>query len=78
MGNADNVSNITQTELEQLVRHDTPRITESDKRMIREDRIQTHRPRMQNAFMAEIAQTGVAVDYLNAFPDEDLSEQRER
>jgi hypothetical protein len=72
MGNTDNMPNITQTELEQLIRHNTSRIAESEERMIGEDGIQTHRSRMQNAFMAEIAETGVAVDNLNAFTNKDL------
>ena len=73
MRDADDVPNIAQTELEQLIRHNTPCIAEAEKRVISEDRIQAHRPRMQDAFMAEVAETAMAMDYLYPFSDEDLS-----
>jgi hypothetical protein len=67
------VPNIAQTELEQLVRHDTSCIAEAEKRVISEDRIQAHRSRMQDAFMAEVAETRMAVDDFYPFSDEDVS-----
>ena len=45
--------------------------------MIGEHRTQTHGPCVQNAFMAEVTETGMPVDYFNTFPDEDLPQQRE-
>ena len=66
--------NIAQTEFEQLVRHYTSSITESEKRVIGENRIQPHRPRVENAFVAEVTEAAVTVDYLDAFADEDLPE----
>ena len=74
MRNTDDVPDIAQAEFQQLIRHDTPCITEAEKRVISEDGIQAHRPRMQNAFVAEVAETGMAVDDLYSFPDEDLSQ----
>jgi hypothetical protein len=66
--------NITQAELQQLVRHDTRRITETKQTVIRKDRAQTHRPSMQQAFMAEVAQTSMAMHDLYLLSNEDLSQ----
>ena len=56
MRHANNMSHIAQAELEQLVCQDTSRITEPEQTVVSEHSVQTHRPRMQQAFMAQIAE----------------------
>ena len=74
MAHTNRMIHITQTKLQQLIRHDTRRITEPKKRVISEHSPQTHGPRMQDAFMAEITQAGMAMNDLDALTDEDLPE----
>lgn len=72
------MANIAQTELEQLVRHYTGRITESKETVVREDGVQTHRSSMQQSFVAKIAERSMAVNNLNLLSDENLPENRKR
>jgi len=77
MAYANDVPDITQTELQQLVRHDTTHIGKAEQAVVRKDCMQTHCPRVQDAFVAKIRQTGMSVDNLHLFADEDLSQYRE-
>lgn len=56
MRDTDDMINITQREFEQLIRHDTCGIAEAKERMISEDSPQTHRARVQNALVAQVAE----------------------
>jgi len=47
MRHTNHMPDITQAEFQQLVRHDTRRITESEQAMIGEHGPQTHRPSVQ-------------------------------
>lgn len=66
--------NITQAELEQLVRQDTRRITKAEQAMIGKDSMQTHRPSVHEAFMAKIAEGCVPMNNLYLLSNEDLSQ----
>lgn len=46
MADADDVTDITQAELQQLVRHNACRITETEQTVICEDSLQAHSPGM--------------------------------
>ena len=72
MRHTDHMSNIAQTEFQQLVRHDASCIAEPKQAMISKHSMQTHRPSVQQRFKGEIAERGMAVDDLNLLPDEDL------
>lgn len=76
MGDTDHMPNITQTKLKQLVGHDASGVTEAKQRVIGKHGAQRHGPRVENAFMAEITQTAMAVYDLNVLPDEDLPQNR--
>ena|SRR5271154_2928707 len=45
--------------------------------MIRKDGPKTHSPSVQNAFMTETTQTGMAMNNFNLLPDDDVSENGE-
>lgn len=77
MAHTNHMPNITQTKLEQFVGHDTARIAEAKQTMIGEDGPHAHRPGMQNALVAEVAERGMAMDDLDLLADEDLSENGE-
>jgi len=47
MRHTNHVPDITQAELQQLIRHDTRSITETEQAVIGEDSPQTHRPSVQ-------------------------------
>lgn len=72
---ADDVADIAQAELQQLVRHDTSCIAEAEERMICKHCAQAHGSPMQDPFMAHVAETCMAMNNLDAFPDEDLSQE---
>lgn len=72
------MSHVTQTELQQLVGHDAGRIAEAEETVICEDRVQTHGPRVQQAFVAQIAERGVAVHNLDLLTNENLAQQWKR
>lgn len=76
MTNTNDMIHITQTKLQQLIRDNTARITKPKQAMVRKDRIQPHRPCMQDPFVAEIRQTGMTMDDLDPLSDEDLPEDR--
>lgn len=71
------VVHVAQTELEELVRQNTRRISEAEQRVVREDGAQPHAPRVEDSLVAEVAQTRVAVHDLDALADADVAEQRE-
>ena len=73
MRDTDDVPDIAQAELEQLVRQDTRRIAEAEQAMIGKDSMQTHRPSVQEAFMAKITERGVPMDDLDLLSNENLS-----
>lgn len=68
---------IAQNELEQFIRQDTRSIRESKKRMIGKHGPQPHRPRMQNGFVAERAETSMAMDDFNLLADADVAQYGE-
>lgn len=72
VADADDVANIAQTELEQLVGHDTRGVAEAEQAVVGEDRSQAHGIRVQNAFVAKIGKRRMAMYDLDVFPDEDL------
>ena len=78
MTDANNMSHITQTEFEQLVRQDTRRITEPKETVVRKHSHQSHRPCVQESLMAKITQTRMAVNNLNVLTNEDLPQNGER
>jgi hypothetical protein len=71
------MTHIAETELQQLIGHDTGSIAEPEQTMISEDGMQTHCPRMQYALVAKVAEGAVSMHDLDLLPDEDLSHHRE-
>jgi hypothetical protein len=67
---------IAQRELEQLVREDTASIRKSKQTVIRHGRPQPHSPRMQYSLIAQVAQTGMAMNDFNLLANDDVSEDR--
>lgn len=64
---------IAQAELQELVRHYTGSVAEAEKRMVGEYSPEAHRSRMQDAFVAQIAERSMPVHDLDSLADEDLS-----
>ena len=77
MTDANDVVDIAQGELEQLIGQDTGGIGEAKERMVREYGADSHGARVQNGFVAEIAETGVAVDDFNALANHYVAEHGE-
>lgn len=73
MRNADDMANVAQAEFQQLVCHDTARIAETEQAMFCEDRVQAHRPSMQQSFVTDVTKRAMPVNNLNFLPDENLS-----
>lgn len=73
MADTDNMPDITQTELEQLIGHDASSIAEAEKTVVGEHSAHAHRPRVQNAFVAKVAERGMTVDELDLFAYENLA-----
>lgn len=67
---------VAQRELQKFVRHDTCSVTEAEQRVIGEHCSQTHCAPMKNAFVAQVAERGVAMDNLYLLANEDLSKDR--
>lgn len=74
MADAYYMINITQTELQKFVRENRSCIGKSKKRMVRKYCPQPHGSSMQDGFMAETTQTGMTVDNLNLFANNDIPE----
>jgi hypothetical protein len=74
---ADDMVDITESELEKLVRQNAPRIGEAKQTVIRKDGPQTHGPRMQYGLMTQATKTGMTVHYLNLLADADIAEDGE-
>lgn len=72
MRDANDMTDITQTELQELVGHNARSITKPKQAVVCEDSHQAHSPRVQKTLMAEIAQTGVAMHDLYLLTDENL------
>ena len=72
MRDANDMTNITQTKLQELVGHNARRITKPEQAVVCEDSHQAHSPRVQEALMAEIAQTCVAMHDLYLLTNENL------
>lgn len=77
MANAYYMINIAQAELQKFVRENRSCIGKSKKRMVREYCPQPHGSSMQDGFMTETAQTGMTVDNLNLFANDDIPEYGE-
>lgn len=77
MAHADDMINIAQAELEQLVGKDTRGVGKTEQRVVRVDGAQTHGAGMQDGFMAQAAQTGMAMDNIDALPQDDIAEDGE-
>jgi hypothetical protein len=76
MTDAYAVINITERKLEQLICKNTRRIRKPKQRMIRKNRPQPHRPRMQNALMTHGTQTPMSMHNLNPLPDANIPKHR--
>lgn len=74
MADADDMPNVAQAELEKLVGHDTGSIAEAKQTVVCEDSVQAHRPRMQQAFMAKVAERAMSMNDLDFFANENLAE----
>lgn len=74
MADAYDMIHVTQRELEQLVRQDTRCIREAKERMVGKDGAETHCPGMQDRLVAQTAETGMAVDNLDALPNDNVAE----
>lgn len=77
MAYTDTMINITQGELQQLIRQDTRRISKPIQRMIRKHSPQPHRPRMQNRLMTQRAQTRMPMHNLNLLADANIAKDGE-
>ena len=77
MADADNMINITKSELQQFVGQYTSSISESKERMVRQHGSQSHRSRMEYCFIAQVAKTRMPVNDLHLFPDDDVSKNGE-
>lgn len=66
--------NVAQGKFEQLVGKDTSSIGKSKQTMIGKDSSQAHGASMQYPLMTQAAQTGVSVNNLNAFSNDDIAE----
>jgi hypothetical protein len=76
MADAYNMVNVTQGKLEKLVGQDTSSIRKSVQRMVSEDGPQTHASSMNDGFVTQTTQTSMAMDNLDLFPYDDISEDR--
>ena len=77
MANAYYMINIAQAELQKFVRENRSCIGKPKKRMVRKYCPQPHGSCMQDRFMTETTQTGVTVDDLNLFANDDIPEYGE-
>lgn len=55
MTDTNDMIDIAQAELEQLVGKDASSITEAEKTVVREDRVQAHGPGVEKTFMTQVA-----------------------
>jgi hypothetical protein len=76
MTNADDMIHITHNELQQLIRQYTGSIREAKQRVICEDSPKTHRSSMQDSLMAQTAETGMTVHYLDLLSNHYIAEDR--
>lgn len=76
MAHTYDMPNITQAELEQLVRHNAACVAEPKQTMIGEHGPHAHRACMQDAFMAQVAERGMTVDDLDLLADKDIPQDR--
>jgi hypothetical protein len=77
MANTNYMVHITQRKFQELVGQNTGSICESKQRMIREHSPQSHCPRVQYGFMAETAQTCVAMHNLDLLAYDNIPEDWE-
>lgn len=68
---------ITQSELEQLVGKDASSVGKSKQGVVRENSPYAHGPGMQGCFPAQTAEGSMAMDDVDLFPDENVTENRE-
>jgi hypothetical protein len=69
---------ITQTELQQLVRHDASSVGKAEEAVVRKHSNEAHSPGVEQAFVAQIAEGCMAVHDLDLFADENLSQMWKR
>lgn len=74
MANADDVVYITEDELKQLIGQDAGGIGKAKERVVGKDCSQAHGPGMEQALVAETAQTAMAVDNLDLLPQHNVAE----
>ena len=77
MTDTDNVIHVAENKLQQLIRKNRSCIRKPKQRVVRKDSPQPHRPRMQYSLAAKATQTGMPVDNLNLFANDDISEYGE-
>ena len=77
MTDADDVVDIAQGELEELVCEDAAGVCEAEEAVICEHSVQTHGAGMEDCLIAQVAQTGMAVHYLDLLADDDVPEDGE-
>ena len=65
---------ITQRELEQLIRENTRRIGKSKQTMVRKDSPEAHGPGVQDSLVAQTGQTRMAVNDIDSFPQHNVPE----
>ncbi|KAL1844434.1 hypothetical protein VTK73DRAFT_2564 [Phialemonium thermophilum] len=77
VAHADNVVHVAQGKLEKLVGQDAARIGKAKEGVVGEDGAQAHGAGVQDSLVAEAAETGVAVDDLDALAQHDVAEDGE-
>jgi hypothetical protein len=77
MTNAYDMVNVAQGEFQQLVSENASCIPKTKQAMICKDSSQAHGPRMQYSFVAQAAETGVAMDNFDTLADHDIAEDGE-
>lgn len=74
MAHANDMVNIAQAEFEQLVGKNTGSVRKSKQRVVGKDGAQAHGPGVEDGFMTQVAETGMAVDDVDALAQHNIAE----
>lgn len=77
MTDAYDMVHIAQSELQEFVRENSPSISEAKQTVISKDSPQPHGSSMQDSFMAQTAETSMAVDNFDSFAYDNVAEHWE-
>lgn len=77
MADADGMADVAQRKLEELVRENASSICEAKQAVVGENSIQSHSSCMEYRLVAEVAETGMAVYYLDLLADNDVAKDGE-